>query len=227
VKGWSDPVDRLAVVVPAHDERDLLPRCLAALRAATEPVPTELIVVADACLDDTAYLAAAAGAEVVAITARNVGEARAAGMRHALRHGPQGLWLATTDADSQVPPHWLSWHLTHAEAGADLLLGTVEVDGWEPWPLALRPAYQQLYRAATAAHVHGANLGFSARTYVEVGGFGPLAHDEDRDLIARFRAAGARVVADPDCPVLTSSRPMARAPRGFAAYLSALAAELP
>ena len=224
-------VTRMAIVVPAHDESTLLPGCLTALATVVPgvaPLPVELIVVADACTDDTAALAAAAGAAVVTVETRNVGAARAAGMAFALRHGPDGLWLATTDADSRPSPDWLRWQLGHARAGADLLAGTVEVDDWLSWPDALRAAYAAGYQAAvtgpTHRHVHGANLSCSARAYLAAGGFPALPFDEDRVLIDRFRAAGARVVTDTRCPVRTSARPSGRAPAGFATHLVTLAA---
>ena len=141
---------RVAVVVPAHDEQDRLPHCLAALRAAATGFPgeVELIVVADDCTDATAVLTAAAGVQVLRIAAGNVGRARAAGMAYALRHGTAGLWLATTDADSQVRPDWLGWHARHAARGTEVLAGTVEVRDWTPWPVAVRHAYEGRYRAA-------------------------------------------------------------------------------
>jgi glycosyltransferase involved in cell wall biosynthesis len=226
-------VNRVAVVVPAHDESALLPACLSALTvaaAAIGPVPVELVVVADACTDDTAERAAAAGAEVVVTTARRVGVARAAGVRHALRGGPAGLWLATTDADSRVAPDWLGWLLRHAADGADLVAGTVAVDDWTGWPADLPGRYLAGYRGAVAGsrhrHVHGANLGFSASAYLTAGGFPDLPHDEDRALLARFRATGARVVTDASCPVHTSARAAGRAPYGFAAHLAALATDV-
>jgi len=218
VSGW-----RVAVIVPAHNESVLLPACLAALHA--DPVPKRLIVVADACTDDTAALAVAAGAEVVTIEAGNVGRARAAGVTRALDAGPRGLWLATTDADSRVPPGWLDRQLRHAVAGADLVAGTVVVDDWSGWPSFLEPRYQARYRRAMGSHVHGANLGFSAAAYLAAGGFPALTHDEDRALAARVRSAGGRVVTDGGCPVRTSARPDGRTPYGFAGHLLGLAAE--
>ncbi|GIE48906.1 glycosyl transferase [Amorphoplanes nipponensis] len=225
-------LSRLAVVVPAHDEEGLLPHCLAALRAATAgvAVPTEIVVVADACSDDTARVAAAAGAEVVTVAAASVGPARAAGMAYAARHGTAGLWLATTDADSRVAPGWLGWHARHAAHGAQVLVGTVEVRDWAPWPVAVRDAYERRYRAAFTAtghrHVHGANLGCAADAYTGLGGFAAVRHDEDRDLVTRAVRAGLRVVRDGSCPVLTSARRAARAPAGFAAHLAAVADEV-
>ena len=224
---------RFAVVVPAHDERELLPECLTALRVAVAgiAVATEIIVVADACTDDTARLAAAAGAEVVTIAAGSVGVARAAGMAHALRHGSGGLWLATTDADSRVPPEWLGWHARHAARGTDVLVGTVEVHDWSPWPAAVRHAYERRYRAALTAtghrHVHGASLGCAAPAYEDLGGFAAVDHDEDRDLVTRATRAGLRVVYDTASPVLTSARRTARAPAGFATHLATVAGEAP
>jgi glycosyltransferase involved in cell wall biosynthesis len=218
-------VTRLAVVVPAHNEQALLPACLHSLTAAARwlpaAVPLELIVVADACADDTAVLAAAAGATVLTTTARNVGRARATGMRHALRHGTDGLWLATTDADSRVPRPWLRWHLEHAEAGTDLLAGSVVVDDWSGRPPELALIYEQRYRTARS-HTHGANLGIAAHTYVSAGGFPPLRHDEDVALIAAVQAIGARITSDAGCAVATSARRTARAPHGFAAHLNTL-----
>ncbi|MFG1992830.1 glycosyltransferase [Actinoplanes sp. NPDC048988] len=217
---------RLAVIVPAHNEESLLPACLRALRACPSPVPAELIVVADACTDGTAAAARTAGAHVLTTNARNVGAARAAGAAYAMRAGTDGLWLATTDADSRVPRRWLNWQLTHARAGADLLLGTVRVDDWGRWPETLRTVYETAYGRATQPHVHGANLGFAATTYAETGGFPPVPVNEDRELIARFQAAGAHIATDPACPVTTSARPIARAPHGFSAHLATLAAGL-
>ncbi|MBB2947189.1 glycosyltransferase involved in cell wall biosynthesis [Actinoplanes lutulentus] len=225
---------RIAVVVPAHDEAASITACLhsiATAALAVAPVPVEIIVVADACADDTAAFARDAGATVLTTTARNVGRARAAGMRHALRHGPDGLWLATTDADSRVPPGWLTWQLRHADAGAGLLAGTVVVHDWQGWPADLQAAYDTGYHDAVRGtahdHAHGANLGISADAYQSAGGFRPLPHSEDRDLIDRMSHRGARVVTDTSCPVITSSRRLGRAPHGFAAHLITLAAAAP
>jgi glycosyltransferase involved in cell wall biosynthesis len=214
---------RLAVVIPAHNEEKLLPGCLRSVLACRAPVPLEVIVVADACTDSSAELAAAGGATVVRVAARNVGRARAAGVEHALRSGPDGLWLATTDADSRVPPHWLRWHLQWGRRGADLLAGTVTVEDWSSWPADLPARYELRYRAP-ALHAHGANMGFAATAYRVAGGFPAVRHSEDVALLTRVRQAGGRIVADSSCPVVTSARPLARAPHGFAAHLAALTA---
>ncbi|AGZ42677.1 glycosyltransferase [Actinoplanes friuliensis] len=218
---------RLAVVVPAHNEEGLLPDCLEAIEAAAGRFEgrTEVVVAADDCDDGTATVAEAAGAEVVRLAARRVGAARAAGFAHALRHGTDGLWLATTDADSLVAPDWLLWHAGHAARGTEVLVGTVGVDDWTPWPVTVRDAYERHYRAALR-HVHGANLGCDARAYLRLGGFAAVPHDEDVDFVRRAVAGKLRVRYDAGSPVITSSRRHARAPSGFAAHLADLADEV-
>jgi len=72
------------VVIPAHNEAALLPRCLrATLSAATcLPIPVLTVVVLDACDDESAALVGRFGPDVhfVRIDARSVGAARAAGL---------------------------------------------------------------------------------------------------------------------------------------------------
>jgi hypothetical protein len=218
-------LSRVAVLVPAHDEQQLLPACLAAIGAAARAVPgvaVEVVVALDACTDGSAAIARAAGARTVVVDARTVGVARAAAAADALRHGPDGLWLATTDADSRVPLLWLARQLRHAYLGAEVVVGTVAVDDWTPWPPLLASTYQTGYDS-TEGHVHGANLGATAAAYLTAGGFPALPLDEDRAFVAAARATGRRVVHALDLPVVTSGRRHARAPGGFSAFLARLA----
>jgi glycosyltransferase involved in cell wall biosynthesis len=74
----------ISVVIPVRDSAPLLRRCLAAL-THTKPPPAEVIVVADACTDDSSRVAEEFGARVIELPtrsgparARNIG-ARAAG----------------------------------------------------------------------------------------------------------------------------------------------------
>jgi glycosyltransferase involved in cell wall biosynthesis len=54
-----------SVVIPAHDEQAVLGRCLRALADGTEDGELDVIVVANACRDDTAVIAKAEGASVI------------------------------------------------------------------------------------------------------------------------------------------------------------------
>lgn len=218
----------LGVVVPAHDEEELLPACLAGLRVAvgavTDRARVEVVVVADACSDRTEAVARRCGVEVLRLDARTVGRARAAGASFLLDRGPS--WLATTDADSVVPPDWLTAQLdVHAE-GADAWVGTVEVADWRGLPTPVRTRYRDAYESGDGdahRHVHGASLGIAALAYEAVGGFPPRATGEDVVLVDRLDRAGFRVVRDGAHPVATSARTVGRAPDGFAGHLLSLA----
>ena len=231
MSGTPGPVVAAGVVIPAHDEEALLPACLAALRrtASALHVPVQLLVIADRCGDRTAEVARAGGARVISIGARRVGAARAAGMTELLRltsgTDPSAIWLATTDADTVVPPGWLRRQLEYANAGWDVVLGTVTVADWNGYPPHVPAAFEERYAFGSGPHphVHGANLGIRASAYLAAGGFRPLRTAEDHALLAAATEAGCRVVQAGDITVETSGRRLARAPRGFSSLLRNLA----
>ena len=231
--------DLLGVVVPARDEAATLPACLAALaRAAAHPevagTPVLVVVAADRCTDDTAAVAAAAGALVVTGTGETVGDARHAGALAVLARGrrPERVWLASTDADSVVPEGWLALQLAAAESGVEALVGLVEVADWTGHPPHVAAAFADEYDrwrlagpGAVHPHVHGANLGVRGDAYLAVGGFPPLAVSEDAALVGALAMRGAVVLRTPSCPVVTSARRRPRAPGGFGTDLDRLAGE--
>jgi len=169
--------------VPAHDEEALLPACLASLgRAAADPalagIPVRIVVVLDACTDASAAVVARAepgpaSLAALPIDARNVGAARAAGFERLLAERPAGparLWLATTDADTVVPPGWLARQPAHAVAGWDAVAGTVEVTDWSGHAAWVQASFDAAYRVWRPGqphpHVHGANLGVRGSAYL-------------------------------------------------------------
>ena len=117
---------RIVVVVPAHNERDRLPGCLASIAAAAAQVevPVTVMVVLDGCTDGSED-AIASGVRAIKVSARNVGAARAAGFVAAASTSDVGTWLATTDADSRVPTTWLADQIVHHSAMAQGMVGTV------------------------------------------------------------------------------------------------------
>ncbi|WP_440066794.1 glycosyltransferase [Streptosporangium sp. OZ121] len=245
-------IQAVGVVVPARDEEELLPACLASLDLAGRLVPgvrVHLIVVADTCGDRTASLAAQAGATVVEGTMTNVGQARLAGTRALLRRtrglDPATVWVATTDADTLVPPCWLSRQLRHAAQGWEAVVGTVTVTDWSGYPPRCRTVYTEGYVHGTGAndtgatggtaagtggnggarwhpHVHGANLGVTAAAYLAAGGFRALPTGEDGALVRALESAGRRVLRTTGVSVVTSARRDFRAPDGFGHFLTRL-----
>lgn len=221
----------VGVIVPAHNEQDLLPSCLASLRQAIRAlsgIPAHLVVVADACRDRTIQAARSGGAAVVTTSARSVGAARAAGVREVLRRtrqlDPAEVWLATTDADTLVPACWLRQQARYAKQGWDAVAGTVQVADWPGYRAATRSLFRQRYGEGTGlhSHVHGANLGFRGAAYLGAGGFHDVPTAEDHALVAALTAGGSRVLRTRALTVVTSARHEARAPHGFSHYLAEL-----
>jgi glycosyltransferase involved in cell wall biosynthesis len=212
----------IGVVIPAHNEADLLARCLraasiaAARHHAHSGEPVKIVVVLDACSDGSDAICAAFDVETVAIDARNVGLARSIGAERLLDAGAR--WLAFTDADSAVAPDWLDEQLS---LGTDAVCGPVDVDDWSAHSPRTREAFSRVYLVADGhRHVHGANLGVSASAYRRAGGFEPLECAEDVALVCALLAAGARVAWSARPRVVTSGRLTARVRGGFADTLA-------
>jgi len=226
----------IGVVVPVHDEEQLLDACLRSLEIAARRArllaTVHVVVVLDACTDGSARIAENYGKsgdfEIVEIAERNVGRGRAIGMTRVLEHfaslDRSDLWLATTDADSTVPRSWLTDHLALASTGAGAVAGVVRIRPEPPFPLAHFRAFMEFYDALGDAdqhgHVHGANLGVRADAYLAVGGFAPLRTGEDQALVQSLRHANYDVLATRELEVVTSARLVGRAPEGFAQFLA-------
>ncbi|MGZ4781853.1 MAG: glycosyltransferase [Oryzihumus sp.] len=229
-------VQRVLVVVPARDEEHVLDACLAGLDRACGQVtvPVDVWVVLDACSDRSAEVVARRpGVHSLAVACRSVGQTRDLGVRQALSlahaHDLRATWLAHTDADSVVPEHWLAHQVDLADRGADLVLGTVTPHGGAAAPATLdawHDAYAgRLHTDGGHGHVHGANLGIRASTYLAAGGFPHRPAHEDRVLARRVATLPGTVsLATIGAPVLTSDRLLGRAPSGVSHDLRRLEA---
>jgi len=221
-------VGGLVVVVPARDEEQLLERCLAAvslaadrLRARHRGVVAEVVVVADRCVDSTADIARGAGAHVLEIDAGCVGAARRAGVEAGVALLPPGpphqIWVASTDADSRVPPSWLEHQVDLAVRGTRLVIGRVTPDREDISEAAWTRWHKRHASLEVDAHIHGANLGFRLDDYLAAGGWPRLHEHEDQHLANALLAAG--VPAAPGLEVVTSGRLRGRVQGGFSGYL--------
>ena len=233
-------VRAVAVGIPARDEQENIASCVEATIGAIRrtSLPAALVIVADRCSDETASLAASLLSEardvasaVVSTDAGRVGVARQAACTAAIdllgsSIDPRACWLATTDADSVVPEHWLTRQLAWADAGYDGVAGLVDLD-----PGSVTEEFDRLYRRSLVeqgdgfghGHVHGASLGMRASTFLSAGGFDDGRVGEDHRLWHRARSCGGRLVGVADCTVVTSPRLIGRTPGGLAGYLARLA----
>jgi cellulose synthase/poly-beta-1,6-N-acetylglucosamine synthase-like glycosyltransferase len=223
------------MVVPARNEQDSIAACIGSLHAAADASPCRercwIVVVADACADQTAAVARAAirgRGEVIHCAAGSAGTARRLGVDAVFRHF-QGLcrrqlWLANTDADSEVPRDWISRQLSYAANGFVAVAGMITVRCIGHQGRDLTAALLADYTAnadGTHTHVHGANLGLRADAYLDAGGWDDAALAEDHSLWRRVRERGWPVRSSASNPVVTSGRLVGRASGGFADTLRA------
>ena len=209
----------IGIVIPAHNEEQCLQACLRSVRLsmqhlASHGLPSTCVVVLDACDDGSAAIAQAHADQVLAITARNVGEARRAGAQQLIAQG--AAWLACTDADTQVPENWL-----HAQwnCAADVFCGIVRVEDWGSYSPEVVRAFHASVPQDGHPHIHGANMGLSRAAYLQAGGFLPGKAHEDVSLIRRCEQAGMRIARRIEPCVVTSARRDARAREGFGDFL--------
>lgn len=224
----------IAVIIPARDEEELLPRCLASVAAARELLPagvtSDVIVASDRSSDNTLRVASRMLGErglACNVDFGCVGKTRLAAAATALRRNSrpaQWCWLANTDADCQVPPRWLVDQLLLAESGVAAVAGTIAVDSFAEHQAHVADLFRETYLIhsdGTHPHVHGANLGIRADAYIDAGGWAKLATAEDHDLWNRLGMRGHSRVSNARLQVITSGRRVGRAPSGFAAALGA------
>jgi glycosyltransferase involved in cell wall biosynthesis len=232
---------RAAVVVPARDEERRIGACLdsLAVQGAVGPEEYEVVVVLDACADATeaAVIAAAERWPQLRLhwipgPGRGAGFARAIGMdvgcaRLESAGAGEGL-LASTDADTRVPPWWLARQLEAIAAGAAAVGGRILLDAAEAaaLPAAVIERREAELRRRTAAatvrgpaehaHFSGASLGLTPRAYRAAGGMARLESLEDEELEERLAAAGVAIHRPASVSVTTAARTEGRAERGLA-----------
>ena len=165
----------------------------------------------------TAKAASEAGARVLHPGAQNPGKARAAATQHALaalETSTTATWIASTDADSVVPPNWLAFQLDQARAGWEAVIGTVTVTRWPPIPQLADRHHRALQRLAThewcavapPSRPRRQPRSSSRRPIRKSVGSLTLPVGEDHALVSALERNGHRVLRTPECPVETSSR---------------------
>jgi len=198
---------RVSVVVPARNETEHLPRCVAALEKQTVR-DFELIVVDSASTDGTGALAARLGARVVRMTEPGVARARQAGFEAA-----SGRLIASTDADAIPAENWLERLVAPFEAAEVVgTYGTLRFTGDEAFPRfgqAFFSRFQAFNYALGRPLFCGPNFAVRADAFRATGGFitrrGFPRDAEDVRLAMKLRAAG-RIVFLRDLPMLVSAR---------------------
>lgn len=209
----------VTVVVPARNEADVLPECLEALRRQTYP-HYEIVVVDNASSDATADVAQAYGCRVVREERVGVGAARQCGFAAA-----HGEIVASTDADTTVPPGWLT-RIVGRFVEAPHVVGVYGTLLFGPgqglFPAICGPLmrfFLRVNQGLRKPHFCGPNFAVRQEAFWKAGGFMansvPYSVSEDVQLSLKLRRLG-HVVFDPELRVHTSPR---RLRHGTPAYL--------
>ena len=249
------------VAIPVRDEEERLPACLRALAHQRDrlgrPIPPRLVrvvVFANNCTDQSASVARALAEcwslHIRVVEARLPPEAAHAGAARRAAMDLAEAWLVeggdkdgvilTTDADSQVAPNWIATNLAAFEAGAEAVLGRIELDGdgkLLPDALHRRGALEDAYESLLTelswlldplehnpwphhATISGATLGITRNAYCRVGRLPRVPLGEDKALIALLSRQDARIRYCPAVHAVTSGRTQGRAPGGVADTLA-------
>ena len=261
-RGLASPLrPGFVVAIPVKDEEERLPACLRALAHQLDrsgrPIPPELVRVAlfvNNCTDWSASLARKLGASwrldirVVEASlppgAAHAGNARRAAMDIAepwlMEGGEKDGVILTTDADSQVAPNWIAQNLAAFEAGAEAVLGRIDLDSegnFLPDALHRRGQLEDTYEGLLTelswlldplehnpwphhATISGASLGVTRAAYCRVGRLPRVPLGEDKALIGLLSREDARIRYCPAIHVITSGRTAGRAPGGVADTLA-------
>jgi hypothetical protein len=253
----SPPGPAFVVAIPVRDEEERLPACLRALARQRDrsgrpipPVLIRIVVFANNCSDHSASLARSFGecwslnVRVVEAslppTTAHAGNARRTAMDIAEKwleeRGESGGVILTTDADSQVAPNWIAENLAAFEAGAEAVLGRINLDGeakFLPEALHRRGELEDTYEKLLTelswlldplehnpwphhATISGASLGITRTAYGRVGRLPRVPLGEDKALVGLLSRQDARIRYCPSVHVTTSGRTKGRAPGGVA-----------
>lgn len=186
---------RISFIIPVRDDAVRLARCLDSVRANLDPALGDEIIVADnGSTDDSAAVAAAAGARVLSVPNQPVAIVRnraAASASHDL--------LAFVDADHTLAPGWVNAAtevLASPDVGAVGAAYDAPPDG--TWVQRLYDAFRDHSPGQSdAGWLASGNLVVRRTLFLEVGGFDEsLETCEDVDLCKRLQRSGRRVLTD-------------------------------
>lgn len=215
--GWGTPKPAEAgeskrqfrVVIPAHNEQAVIANLVRDLSAQSYP-NADVVVLADHCTDDTAEVAARAGAAVVRRDSGEGGKGAALAWyleQHPLRQAD----LVILDADNRVSPDLLSRFCDELDAGHHVLQAYLGIANPDASVVATASALSywasnrmvQLARRnlGWTADLGGTGMCLTEQAIEAVGGFGPSL-TEDQELGVKLFEAGYPVIWLHDVQIL-------------------------
>jgi glycosyltransferase involved in cell wall biosynthesis len=205
---------RCAVILPAYNESEFIPRTLASLNSSLTNVSDVAVFVVDnASTDDTAEIATAFGSQVIYESQKGIGNARQTGLE-ALPSSVE--FVLTTDADTVVFENWLRLHQLSL-VKSNTVASYVKIYFRPDIPLSRLNSliFSGYTLAANVVHsinnhhqslvCGGANMGYRKEAANICGGYDRnLNCGEDTDLLCRISKLGE--ISKNESRVFTSSR---------------------
>jgi cellulose synthase/poly-beta-1,6-N-acetylglucosamine synthase-like glycosyltransferase len=221
----ADSAVHVTVLVPAHNEEDIVSEALASLAAQTR-TPDRVIVVADNCTDATADLARASGAEVfttVANTTKKAGALNQA-LDILLPTLDEHDVVLVMDADTTLAPEFIAAASHSLEADPDLvavggifhgepgggLVGALQRNEYTRYARYIgRRGGKVFVLSGTASMIRGYALSAVAQVRGELIPGTPghvydtAALTEDNELTLALKTLGAKLASPPHCTNVT------------------------
>jgi glycosyltransferase involved in cell wall biosynthesis len=183
----------VSIVIPAHDESQVIDRCLTALLADAAPGEFDVIVACNGCTDDTAVRAGAHGPDVRVLELPDPGKAAAMNAAAALARTGTRIYL---DADVTLTTQGARATVDALhEAGVYAAAPRLRVD-YTGRPHGVR-AYYRIWSQlpyVTDRMVGSGVIGLSAAGQQRLGAF-PDAIADDYFALSRFTTAERRTAA--------------------------------
>lgn len=199
---------KATVVIPTLNEEENLRGCLGALARQTLE-DFEVIVVDGGSSDGTAEVAEGFGARVITLRERGIARARQAGFEAA-----KAELIASTDADSIPPPHWLERLLSpFSDPHVVGVYGLTRHESVKDLGARIFRLWQRLHHSLGLPIFLGPNFAVRKEAFLEVGGFRepdgsfPTGYPEADDFLLGLKLVRlGKVVFLPDLYVYTSPR---------------------
>lgn len=182
----------ISIVIPAHNEEQVIGRCLRSILAGADPGEFEIVVVTNGCTDRTAEVARSFGPGVTVVDSPIASKPAALNLGDATARGFPRMYI---DADIEVDAAAIRAVGTVLDDGAKLAAPMIVHDlSSRPWPVR---AYLDIWAQlpyASDNHVGSGFYGLSAEARALFGDF-PDTMAEDF-FIRSLAPAGERVAVD-------------------------------